>query len=329
MNSRVFSYVICIIASLATLNAARCETFVLPANGENIIGAVSSVAAKYEDTMIDIAREHGLGFDEIQQANPTVDPWLPGAGTKIILPTQFILPDAPHKGIVLNIAELRLYYYPSHIRGETAKVITYPVSVGRGDWRTPKGPARIIQKKINPTWTPPQSVREEHAANGDILPGVVPGGPDNPLGLYALKLNLPGYLIHSTNKPNGIGMRVTHGCVRLSPNDIQALFPMVKVGTSVEIIDQPYKAAWKGNVLYFEAHPPQKSDVYEQTSRPSNLTDVVRELIRVTRDHQGYAVNWDKAQDLAREGSGIPVPLESRQSDAQVSQIESPAIPAQ
>ncbi len=323
MKSILTSWIAVLVLNIpAAIGATSAQTFILPPDGENIIGSLQFVTARYEDTLIDIARRHNLGFDEIQQANPTVDAWLPGEGTVVLLPTQFILPEAAHEGIVLNIAEMRLYYYPKAKAGEPRKVITYPVSVGRGDWKTPKGLARIIQKQQNPTWTPPESVRKEHAAEGDILPRVVPPGPDNPLGAFAMRLNLPGYLIHGTNKPNGIGMRVTHGCVRLQPDDIKDLYSMVEVGTQVEIVDQPYKTTWKNGVLYFEAHPPSKSDVYEGANEPVNLTEVVRELIAATKDHPNYPLDWDKAQNMAKQRLGIPLPVMGQANQPQITGVD-------
>ena len=194
---------------------------------------------------------------------PHVDPWLPGEGTKIVIPTQFVLPRAPNRGIVVNVAELRLYYFPaaSSVAPEgtlagSRRVITHPISIGRMDWSTPLGTTSVTGKVANPSWTPPQSIRDEHAARNDILPRVVPAGPDNPLGKHALRLGLPGYLIHGTNKPSGVGMRVTHGCIRMFPEDIEALFKTVPAGTPVMIVNQPYKLGWTADGLYLEAHPP-------------------------------------------------------------------------
>jgi L,D-transpeptidase ErfK/SrfK len=241
--------------------ATQAEGYPLPPEGEAVIGEPAEVVAGHDDTLIDLARRHGLGFEEIVNANRGVDPWLPGEGTRIQLPKQRILPDTPREGIVVNLPEHRLYYYPVPKVPEPPSVITYPVSVGKMDWATPLGLTRIALKVRNPTWTPPESVRQEHLKNGEVLPKVVPAGPDNPLGLFAMRLAIPGgaYMIHGTNKPAGVGMQVTHGCMRLYPEDIEALFAMVSEGTPVRIVNQPHKVGWRGGRLYSEAHPALES----------------------------------------------------------------------
>jgi lipoprotein-anchoring transpeptidase ErfK/SrfK len=183
--------------------------------GEDVIGQVSVVRVHNQDTLSDIARAYHLGYEEILHANPGVDPWLPGEGTRVILPTQHILPDAPRVGLVLNIPEMRLYYYPKPSKGKPPMVATFPVSIGRMDWTTPLGLTRVTAKVINPAWYPPASIRAEHEQEGQELPPKVAAGPDNPLGQYALQLGRTGYLIHGTDRPYGIGMRATHGCIRL------------------------------------------------------------------------------------------------------------------
>ena len=227
----------------------RTDRFVVPDENTDVVGLVQVVIARDEDTLPDFARRYGLGHDEIVAANPDVDPWLPGKGTRVVLPTQFVLPDAPRDGLVVNLASLRLFYYPKPEEGEPQTVVTHPIGIGREGWRTPLGRMRITEKIENPTWTPPASVRREHAAKGDHLPGVVPAGPDNPLGAYAMRLGRPSYLLHGTNKPFGVGMRVSHGCVRLYPEDIAELFPEIPVGTNVYIVSQPYLAGTKNGEL--------------------------------------------------------------------------------
>jgi L,D-transpeptidase ErfK/SrfK len=285
----------------ASLNAA---TFELPAAGDAVIGDLQKYTARYEDTLIDIARLHSLGFNEIRHANPKVDTWLPGEGTEVVLPKRFLLPDAPREGIVINVAEMRLYYYPKAGAGEQPQVITYPMSIGRNDWQTPLGATEITAKVKDPVWYPPESVRKEHAAEGDVLPKVVPPGPDNPLGKYALRLGLASYLIHGTNKPFGIGMQVTHGCMRLYPEDIGALYNAVPVGTPVRIVNQPYKAGWYRDELYLEVHVRLSGEI--DGAVPQNLTPVVEQLVAATQGRAGYIVDWDKVQRIVDEHSGIP-----------------------
>ncbi|HYQ71283.1 MAG TPA: L,D-transpeptidase family protein, partial [Gammaproteobacteria bacterium] len=228
----------------------RSDRFLLPPAGTDIIGEIQITTAGEEDTLSDLARRYDLGYEEIVAANPGMDPWLPGAGTQVVLPTQFILPDAPRQGLVLNLAAMRLFYYPEPVAGEPPRVVTHPIGIGREGWETPLGVTRITRKIVQPAWTVPLSVRREHAEIGDPLPPVVPPGPDNPLGEYAMRLSLPSYLIHGTNQPYGVGIRVSHGCVRLYPEDIARLFPEVPEGTTVTIVNQPYLAGWKNGHLY-------------------------------------------------------------------------------
>lgn len=243
-----------------TASAAQAAVYPLPPPDTDVVGQVRVIYATKDDTLVDIARKQGLGYDEIVHANPGLDRWAPGEGTPVVLPTRHILPDTPREGIILNIAEMRLYYYPKPNAGEEAVVITYPVSIGRMDWKTPMGLTKVVAKTVDAPWRPPASIKAEHAKEGDILPDVVPGGPDNPMGRYAMRLGVPGYLIHGTNKPYGIGMRVTHGCVRMYPEDIERLFGMVPVGTPVRLVDQPVKVGRINGELYLEAHEPLEED---------------------------------------------------------------------
>jgi L,D-transpeptidase ErfK/SrfK len=195
------------------------------------VGLIQTTIVSADDTLPDIARRFNLGYEEIVRANPGVDPWLPGAGREVVLPTRFILPNAPREGIVLNIPAMRLFYYPARKKNEPATVITYPIGVGRVGWATPEGTTRIFKRTLDPTWRPPPSIREEHLEMGDELPEVVLAGPDNPLGRHSFTLGWPGYLVHGTNKPYGVGMRSSHGCIRLYPEDIEQLFDTVPMGT--------------------------------------------------------------------------------------------------
>jgi L,D-transpeptidase ErfK/SrfK len=222
--------------------------------GDSLIGSIPQdvkyVAARDEDTLIDIAVNYHLGQDQIVLANPAVDRWLPKQGTPVRIPNSFLLPDAPHEGIVINLPEMRIYYFP-----DAGKVVTYAIGIGRVDWKTPLGKTKIVDKTANPSWSPPPSIIAEHLADGDVLQPYYPPGPDNPLGLFAFRLGIPGYLIHSTNKVNGVGMRVSHGCIRMYPEDIEQFFPMVKPGTQVNLLNQPIKVGWHHDTLYLETYP--------------------------------------------------------------------------
>jgi len=285
---------------------AAADRYVITPESGDLVGEPRWAEARHEDTLIDVAREHNLGYDEIVNANPGVDPWLPGAGVRIELAKHRVLPMAERRGIVINLPEHRLYYFPGANEGEEAEVYSFPVSIGKMDWRTPLGVTKIVQKVKDPPWYPPQSVRDEHAKNGDILPAVVPAGPDNPLGRFAMRLGVPGgaYLLHGTNRPAGIGMQVTHGCMRLYPEDIEALFGMVPVGTPVTIVNEPFKAGWQGGRLWVEVHPALKEDVVE----PPTLTDLSRLVVEATREAL-VPVDWTAVQRAFAESRGIPVPV--------------------
>ena len=285
--------------------ARATVSFMLENPGDSLMGAVDKIHAEYEDTLPDIARANGLGFQEIKLANPGVDTWLPGEGTEIVLPNLYVLPGTPHVGIVLNIPEMRLYYFPAQETNQLSEVITHPVGVGRQGWSTPYMNTRIIQKKTRPSWYPPESIRKEHAEQGDPLPKRVPPGPKNPLGNYMMRLGMPEYIIHGTNKPFGIGMRVSHGCIRLYPEDIKSLYQQVSLRTPVRIVNQPYKVGTYNGRIYLEAHPylEEDTELFE-----GNLTSVVEMLIKVT-GKAGYQVDWGLAKSVIAESNGIPVEI--------------------
>jgi L,D-transpeptidase ErfK/SrfK len=297
--------------ALLAAGPAFATSFELPSPDVEIVGEIQTTRTGAEDTLLDVARRHGLGYEDITLANPGVDAWLPGEGTEVTLPTRFILPAGPREGVVVNVAELRLYYYPKAKTGSTPVVVTHPISIGRMDWSTPVGMTRITAKVRNPTWYPPKSVRDEHAAEGHVLPRAVPPGRDNPLGEYAMKLDLPGYLIHGTNRPDGVGMRVTHGCIRMYPENIEALSAMVPVGTSVRIVNEPYKIGWSDGQLFLEAHPPLEEDA---AARGSNLTRVTELYVAATRARPA-SINWYRTQKIFREAQGIPLGLSTSEPE--------------
>jgi len=300
------------LAGLLVLSVAStvslAESFVLPPEDVSLIGGFQYTTAKEEDTLLDIARRHDVGQREIVVANPDVDRWLPRQGTRVFLPKRYILPDAPRNGLVLNIAEMRLYYYPPGQEWGARKVVTYPISIGRMDWTTPLGATRIVKKVKNPAWRPPVSIKKEHAAAGDPLPDVIPAGPDNPLGDYAMRLGIPGYLIHGTNKPLGVGMQVSHGCVRMLPEDIEQLFPEVNVGTTVYIVNQPIKIGWAVDTLYIEVEPPLdgKNQAFQKT-----LTSAM-DLIARTESLEALEIDRNALVQAVRERRGIPVAIAKR-----------------
>ena len=278
----------------------QASVFSLPADGEGLVGKEERIIAGREDTLIDIGRQNSIGYDEILNANPGVDAWMPQSGSTVVLPHLYVLPDAPQQGIVINAAEMRLYYYPKG----TGTVETFPISIGRSDWNTPIGVTKITRKTANPVWYPTASVKQEHLANGDPLPSVVPAGPDNPLGKYALYLGLPAYLIHGTNNEYGIGMQVTHGCMRMYAPDIQRLYQTVPVGTPVRIVNQPYKAGWRDGVLYVEVHPWLEGTPPAQLENTTLLTQLVKSRLSQYID---YPVDWQAVEQARIEANGIPM----------------------
>lgn len=294
-----------LLLNLCSLPHAQALRYVLDESGATLIGEIVTTEAGERDTLLDIARLYGFGYQDLKLVNPELDTWLPGQGQEVILPAQFVLPAARQEGIVLNIPEMRLYYYPPPAKGQPREVLTYPLGIGREGWATPYIATRIIEKKVRPSWYPPESIRREHEEAGDPLPKVVRPGPDNPLGDYAMRLGRPEYLIHGTNKPYGIGMRVSHGCIRLYPEDIEALFAEVTLKTPVNIINQPYKLGVKDEVIYLEAHPflQEDSEQYQ-----NNLTSVVSLLIDMAGG-RNYELDWDKAHEAISQPTGLPVAI--------------------
>jgi L,D-transpeptidase ErfK/SrfK len=315
-----------LLALLATV--AKAEVYELPPPGNDVVGAVSTVNARAEETLLDIARRHGLGYEDVVRANPLVDAWLPGEGTEILLPTRFVLPQAERRGIVLNLAEYRMYYYPPVKAGSPPEVMTWPMSIGRMDWTTPIGLTRITAKEKNPNWYPPESVRAEHLAEGDPLPRVVPPGPNNPLGAYKMRLDIPGYLIHGTNRPAGVGMRVTHGCVRMYPEDIEFLFGQVSINTPVRIINEPVKIGWDGDELVLEVHRTLEvletpvaavvdavvdavdaaSPVVAVSAVKDALTSLTEQFVAATSGRPGE-LDWERAETALERANGVPAPI--------------------
>jgi L,D-transpeptidase ErfK/SrfK len=292
-----------VLAGWALQTAA--ETLPLPPLDIDLVGRVTRVESKHEDTLLDIARHYDIGQDEIVLANPRVDRWMPGEGTEVRIPGRYILPRATRTGIVLNVPEMRLYYFPPPNAGQPAQLQTYPVSIGRMDWATPLGTTKIATKTRHPSWRPPQSIRLEAAASGTPLPESVPPGPDNPLGDYALRLALPGYLIHSTNRPFGVGMRVTHGCIRMYPEDIEQLFPEVAVGTAVQIVNQPVKIGWLFDTLFVEVHPPLE----EHAEQVATLMDTVMDLLNAAWVKRRFVLDAVALKAAVERADGVPVPV--------------------
>ena len=306
-----------------TVSTAQATVYPLPPPDVDVIGQVKVTYANKDDSLIDIARRYGLGYEEIIHANPGVDRWAPGQGTLVVLPTRYILPNTPREGVVLNIAEMRLYYYPKAGADGQRVVHTYPVSIGRMDWKTPLGATKIIAKEVDPPWRPPASIKAEHAAQGDFLPDVVPGGPDNPMGRRSMRLGVPGYLIHSTNKPYGIGMRVTHGCVRMYPEDIEQMYEITPVGTTVRLVDQPVKVGHFNGELFVESHEP-----LEEENLSTKVTlEQAREAIIAKIGPDMPGVDQTALEVAVEQASGIPVAVSTAPTAPNSNQQQAAAYP--
>lgn len=304
--------------AILTLSSTHAPTH---ASDITSIGKMAQVTAKYEDTLVHMARANNLGFIEIRAANPHLDPWIPGEGAEIIIPNMHLLPDAPHKGIVINLAEMRLYYYQDPKQAP----ISLPIGIGREGLGTPKGKTKVVRKKDGPTWRPTKRMREEDPE----LPAVVKPGPDNPLGDYALYLGWPQYAIHGTNKPYGIGRRVSSGCIRMYPEGIERLYNRVPVGTQVNVIDQPIKTAWVDDKLYLEAHTSQTDSLTMEKDGKLPDYDVAESdiaNIMAVAGKTAQDINWDAIHDTLRKRHGYPIVIATRATQKNQTHAETPKM---
>ena len=272
-------------------------------NVPGMIGAIRQIKTRKEDTLLDIARANNLGYVEILAANPGIDPWIPGDSTKITLPTGHLLPSGPHKGLLLNLIDQRLYYFPPH----NGIIQSYPIGTGQEAWGTPQGSTKIVRKKLNPTWHVPKSIRKAEPE----LPAIIKPGPDNPLGGHALYLGWPTYLIHGTNNPWGVGRRVSHGCIRMYPEGIEQLFPQVLLGTPVTIVSEEMKTGWVDGELMMEVHPNLEQNMEIERGEeptPAPIPEMAYRLVQVAGKRAKF-INWKTAKTAAKERAGLPVPV--------------------
>lgn len=303
MSSRV-GFALCAAAALAigATTPAAAAQFTLPA-GARAVGAVETYVAAASDNLLDLARRYDLGYTQLIAANPGIDPWRPGAGRAIRIPSYYLLPDEPHRGIIINLAEQRLFYFPPG--GHSVE--TFPIGTAVQGLDSPLGTTRVVAKLLHPTWYPPASIRAERPD----LPAAIPPGPDDPLGAYALALAWPGYLIHGTNKPDGIGRNVSHGCVHLYPEDIARLYREVPVGTPVRVVDQAAEVEWVGDTLFLAVHPGKaEADQLDSGERmtPSPPPHLKSRVAAIATERAGQ-VDWAAVERAGRERSGIPVPV--------------------
>ncbi|MHA1601041.1 MAG: L,D-transpeptidase family protein [Alphaproteobacteria bacterium] len=269
----------------------------------NLIGRADTALVAQGETLLDIARRHDLGFVEIRAANPGLDPWIPPLGYRVVLPMAHLLPTVRREGIVINLADQRLYFFPPRDR----PVMSFPIGIGKKRWETPLGQTKVIGKRENPTWVPPPSIRAERPD----LPLVFPPGPNNPLGAFALDLGWDRFVIHGTNRPEGVGRRASHGCIRLYPEDIARLYPLVKIGTPVTFLDQAIKFGWFEDELYMEAHPSQaQADDIEADGRftPAHVPDIAWRTVRAAGEHAAR-LDWPLIDQVMAERRGIPVQI--------------------
>jgi L,D-transpeptidase ErfK/SrfK len=276
----------------------------------DVVGVVQKTLATKEDTLTDIARRFNIGYEEIVRANPGVDPWLPGENREIVIPSQFILPNAPREGIVINAAEMRLFYYPKAKKGEPQVVHTFPIGIGKVGWKTPEGTTKIVRRQKDPVWRPTASILAEHKKNGEELEKVVPAGPENPLGRFAFYLGWPTYMIHGTNKPSGVGLRSSHGCIRLYPEDIAVLFEAAPIGTQVRVVNQPFVFGWHQGSLHIQAFDVLEDDTRDwKKAQVKLLKKDLAERIQKELAARNEKIDWEAVTQLTHDPRGIPVSI--------------------
>ncbi|HEY4881863.1 MAG TPA: L,D-transpeptidase family protein [Steroidobacteraceae bacterium] len=285
--------------------------FTLNSPDDDVVGTVQITLASQDDTLPDIARRFNVGYEEIARANPGVDPWLPGAGRSIVVPTRFVLPDAPREGIVINVAAMRLYYYPPHKKDEPLIVYTHPIGIGKVGWSTPQGVTTVISHVKDPVWRPSAALRKDHFNdNGEQLAAVVQPGPDNPLGKFELTLGWRGFLIHGTNKPYGVGLRSSHGCIRLYPEDIEKIYALVTNGTPVRVVNQPFLFGLHDQRLYLQAYSVLEDDARDwDHAQKKLLSHAMAAHIQKTLQAQGAQMDWQSVAAITHAPRGIPVPI--------------------
>lgn len=276
--------------------------FPFPSKDVEVVGELQEVQTRAGDTFEKLAQRYDVGFHELAESNPRINPFKAmSKGVKILIPSQFILPPGPKSGVVVNLAELRLYHYLP----ENGTVATYPVGVGKVNWATPLTKTYVVRKQKDPDWHVPASIARAAREKGVELPDVVPAGPENPLGGYAIYLGIRGYLIHGTTVPEGVGKRVSHGCIRMFPEDIEELFYRVPKGTKVRIIHQHAHAGWVGNQLFLEVHKPLK----EHTRSKQAMQREVTEIVYNAAGKYWKQVDWDAVKRTIRRARGVPVQI--------------------
>ena len=278
---------------------AFAASYTLPPPNQSIIGRMEYNTSGYSDTIKSIDQEYDVGYNAMEGANPHLNLSQElTSGSPLQIPTEHLLPGEPREGIVINLPEMRMYYYPAG----TGQVKTYPIGIGKVGKTIPIVHTEITYKKVNPTWTPPEDIREFNLEQGIVLPSVMPAGPDNPLGPYAIYMKVPTYLIHSTIFPESIGKRASFGCIRMYESDINDFFPSIQSGIPVAIINSPVKVGWQNNHLYMEAHPAliEHSSEYEST-----LPGTVHQIVERTGGNP-VLIDWQAVTYISQEKDGVP-----------------------
>ncbi len=288
--------------------AVPTHRFVLANEQQDVVGQLSVTKARKEDTLSDIARRFNVGYEELVRANPKVDPWLPGDGRDIVVPTRFILPNAPREGIVINVAAMRMFYFPKRNATEPQVVYTHPIGIGKVGWSTPEGTTKVVRKKKDPVWIPGPGVRAEHKENGEILPKIVGPGPDNPLGNRAMYLGWSQYLIHGTNKPYGVGLRSSHGCIRLYPEDVEPIFEMVQIGDKVTVVNQPFVFGMDNGELFLQPYDVLEDDARDFKKKQRALIDrTLPKKVLAQLKAKNLAIDYALIASHAHDPSGVPI----------------------
>jgi len=265
---------------------------------QTVVGITQIHVARAGETFLEISRDFDLGYNEIVAANPRVDPWVAKAGSEILIPTEWILPRGAHEGVVVNIPEMRLYYYLPKRDGVSSEVLTYPVGLGRQDWQTPQADFKIRGKTRNPTWVIPESIKAERIEKQGYTEDMIPGGsPDNPLGKYRIELTLPMYGIHGSNKEWGVGMQVSHGCIRMYPEDIETLFNTVQIGSPGHFVYEPIKVGIRNGRVLVEVH----DDIYGVAPWPWMLAQQLVKDMGLEKQ-----VDRDRLEAAVEAATGVP-----------------------
>lgn len=289
--------------SLGLLVTASSSVFAtsypMPPTTQSLIGTVDVINAEDQDNVVNLAARYDIGFNTIQNANPQLDMkrGFP-INAPVVISTEHILPNVPRVGIVVNLPEMRLYYYPEN----SQTVLTYPIGIGKIGKTIPIIDTAIAYKRENPTWTPPEDIREFNLQQGVVLPKVMPPGPDNPLGKYAIYMKIPTYLMHSTIFPESIGTRASFGCLRMYESDIEGFFPTITPGIPVEILNMPTKVGWQNDFLYMEVNPPLEE---HQNEMEATIPGMVHRIVEITAN-QPTLVDWQAVSFIAKEKDGIP-----------------------